>query len=124
MNCIISVTMVNVDTKEEVILVRKNSKNRCHFNEWLSYRDYEIQLRFDYNGKPNEPPTLDADIRKKTTGELIKKGPWHHTDAKYDASSNTHIYIFRFEDLELRLSIITTAATDQPFTVRVGKPKS
>jgi hypothetical protein len=124
MNYIISVTMVNVDTKEEVVLVTKRGKDRCYFNEWFSYKNYEIQLRFDYNGKPDDPPMLDADIRNTTTSELVKKGPWHHTEAKHDAVSNTNIYTFKFDGLELRLSIITTAATDQLFKVTVGKPKS
>jgi glyceraldehyde-3-phosphate dehydrogenase/erythrose-4-phosphate dehydrogenase len=124
MNYIISVTMVNTETKEEVLLTTKKGKTRCHFNEWFSYDDYEIQLRFDYNDNPYKSPTLDADIRKKTTGKLIKKGPWHHTEAKYDAVSNIHIYTFRFDGLELRLSITTMTAAEQLFTAKVGKSKS
>jgi hypothetical protein len=106
---IISVTMVNIDTKEEEVLFTMKG-SRCRFKKSFHYKNYEIQLRLDHNGKPDESPMLDADIRNTTTGELIKKGPWHHTEPKHDTASNINIYAFKFDGLELRLSLITTWA--------------
>jgi hypothetical protein len=125
MNYIISVAMVNADTKEEEVLDTKEG-SRCFFKKRFRYKNYEIQLRLDHNRKPDEPPMLDADIDDITTGEHLssKRSQWHHTEAKRDDASKTDVYTFKFDGLELRLSIITTAATDQLFKVTVGKPKS
>jgi len=112
--------MVNNDTKEEEVLYERRG-SRCRFKRWFPYKNYEIQLRLDYNGKPNEAPILDADIRDTTTGKLVKRDLWHHTEVKHDAASNTDSYIFKFDSLVLRFCIITTAALDQSFRVAVGK---
>jgi len=121
MSYIISVTMVDAETNEKEVLYERNNK-RCRFKKWFRYKNYAIQLRLDYNGKLNVPPVLDADIKDTTTDELIKKGPWHHTEKKHDPKLNMDIYDFKFESLILRLYTITTAATDQSISVTVGKP--
>lgn len=110
MKYVISVKMVNLDTKEEEELYKREGNDRCQFKEWFTYKNYKIQLRLDYNGKPNEAPILDADVKDTTTDKLIKKGPWHHTEAKHDTKSNINIYAFKFDCLELRLYLITTWA--------------
>lgn len=112
MKYIISVKMVKLDTKEEEELYMREGNDRCQFKEWFTYKNYKIQLRFDYNGKPNEAPILDADVKDTTTGKLIKNGPWHHTKVKHDATSNTYIYPWKFAGLELRIFLITTWAID------------
>jgi hypothetical protein len=112
MKYILSVKMVNLGTKEEEELYKREGNDRCQFKEWFTYKNYKIQLRLDYNGKPNETPMLDADIDNLTTGEhLCPKGEqWHRTEQKHDATSDTNVYDFKFEGLELRLSLITTWA--------------
>jgi len=103
--------VVNVDTKEEETLYKRKGNDRCQFKEWFTYKNYQIQLRLDYNGNLNEAPILDADVKDMTTGKIIKKSPpWHNTEAKYDATSKINIYAFKFDGLELQLSIITTWA--------------
>lgn len=114
--------MVNAVTRQEETLHRIRG-SRCHFMDWFCYKDYDIQLRFDYDGNPNEPPTLDADIKIAKTGELVKHGPWHHTEAKWDAALNMNMYDFKYEALLLRFSTVTTRATDITFDVLVGKPQ-
>lgn len=117
--------MVNADTKEEEVLDTKEG-SRCFFKKRFRYKNYEIQLRLDHNRKLDEPPMLDADIDNITTGEHLcsERSQWHHTGTKRDDASKTDIYTFKFDGLELRLSIVTTAATDQLFKVTVGKPRS
>lgn len=117
--------MVNADTKEEETLYTIMG-SRCFFKKRFRYKNYKIQLRLDYNQKPEEQPMLDADIDNIATGEHIcpSKSQWHHTEAKRDAASKTDIYTFKFERLILRLSIVTTAGTEQLFRVTVDKPRS
>ena len=123
MKYVISVKMVNVDTKEEEIFYKRESRDRCQFKEWFAYKNYRIQLRLDYNGNLNEAPTLDADIDDTITGEHLPKGTWHHAEAKHNATSNTNIYTFKFAGLELRLSIITTWAMGFGVDAIIGKPQ-
>jgi len=104
---LISVRMVNLDTGEEAVL-HKGEHSRCHFKEWFSHKNYEIQLRLDWKDISNGEPKLDADIYDKTTGRLIRKGPWHHTKIEYDAQAKRKTYTFDFEDLKQRLYIIRT----------------
>ena len=99
--------MVNLDTCEEAILYTREH-NRCHFREWFSYKNYEIQLRLDWKDISNGEPKLDADIKDKNTDRLIRKGRWHHTKIEYDAQAKRKTYTFDFEDLKLRLYIIRT----------------
>lgn len=121
MKYFISVKMVNVDTKEEEILYKREGTDRCRFKEWFTYKNYRIQLRLDYNGNLNEAPTLDADIDDVTTGEHLPKGTWHHTEAKHDTVSKTDVYTWKFEGLELRLSIVTTWALSYGADAIIGK---
>jgi hypothetical protein len=115
--------MVDAETGKETVLSKKKD-SRCFFVDWFPFKNYEIQLRLDYNGKPNVSPTLDADIRDVATGKLIPKGrPWHNTEKKHDPKLNMDIYDFKgFDSLILRLYIVTTAATDQSISVTVRKP--
>jgi hypothetical protein len=109
MSYVVTVKMVNLDTgQEEELYSRPHSE--CQFRKWFPYKNYEIQLRLDYNGKPHEAPVLDADIKDTNTGKLIKKGPWHNTEAKHDTTSNTYIYPWKFDGLELRIFLKTTWA--------------
>jgi hypothetical protein len=101
------VVLVDLDTGEETILKGKE-RSRCFFVDWFSYKNYEIQLRLDYNENPSVDPVLDADIRDSATKQLVKKGAWHHTYKEHDSQSNMNIYTFTFEDLTLRLYTKTT----------------
>jgi len=123
MSYFISVKMVNVDTKEEEVLHKIKGRDRIQFKEWFAYKNYKIQLRLDYNRKPDEPPMLDADIDNITTGEHLcsKRSQWHHTEAKRDDASKTDVYTFKFDGLELRLSIITTRAINFSIDAIIGK---
>ncbi len=73
---------------------------------WVTYKNYKIQLRLDNNNDSTVDPILDADIKDATTGEPIKKGAWHHTEKMLDAQSNAQIYFFKFEDLPLKLKVV------------------
>ena len=101
--------MVNLDTNEEEVLSERKYK-RCRFKEWFRYKNYEIQLRWDFKHIANDEPMLKADIKDKTTGKLLEKGKriWHHTEMKYDTQPKRKIYTFDFESLRLRLYIIRT----------------
>jgi len=109
----ISVRMVNLDTNEEEVLSEKKYKKRCRFKEWFRYKNYEIQLRWDSEDIANGEPKLDADIKDKTTGKLLKgKRIWHQTEMKYDTQAKRKTYTFDFEGLRLRLYIIRTMRKD------------
>jgi len=117
--------MVNVDAGEETVLFkRKKSKgedSRCFFREWFPFKNYEVQLRLDYNGKPNVDPTLDVDIRNK--GTLIEKGSWHHTEKKYDPKLNMYIYDFKgFDNLAFRVYTRTTLEMTIKSDTTICKP--
>jgi hypothetical protein len=110
MSYLVSVRIVNLDTKEEEVLYERQYK-RCWFAKQLSYKNYEIQLRWDFKDIQNGEPVLDADIKDKTTGkslEIRRCPPWHHTEMKYDTQADRKIYDFEFDNLRLRLYIIRT----------------
>jgi hypothetical protein len=120
--------MVDVETgKETVLSKRKNAKgkdSRCFFVDWFPFKGYEIQLRLDYDGKPNVSPTLDVDIRDVATGKLIPKVClWHNIEKKHDPKLNMDIYNFKgFDSLAFRVFTITDAVADQLFSVTPRKP--
>lgn len=129
MNYITKVTMVNLDTQQETVLLkRKNSKGKdstCFFMDWFPYKNYEIQFRLDWNGKTTVVPTLDVDIRDATTKKPIKNGIWHHVEKRHDPQSNMDIYDFKgFDSLALRFYTITDAAADQLVTFTVGREET
>ena len=103
----VEVTLVDVNTGKETVLHKKKKSNgeysRCFFMESFTYNNYEIQLRLDYNWKPDEDPTLDLDTTDVTTGKVIKTETGHHTKKTYDPKSKRFIYDFNFGTLHLRL---------------------
>lgn len=102
---IVEMKLINIDTKEEMLLFERKG-SRCHFANELTNCDYIIQLRVDWDDIKNSDPLLDADIYRNIFGRKGKKiryGSWHHTEKKYDQDSNNTIYLFRFENLQLRL---------------------
>jgi hypothetical protein len=121
----VSVRIVNLGTnKEEVLCEREDSGYR--FAKWFTYKNYEIQLRFNLQEILNGEPMLKADIKDKTTGELIKtskKSEWHHTPMKHDAQANRKIYDFKFHDLSLRLYIIRKMATSFSGSMTIAEQK-
>lgn len=111
MKHLITVKLINADTKEEEILYKREGTDRCRFKKWITYRNYRIQLRLDYNGSLDETPILDADIYDIATNKPIPrdaKCTWHHTTLKRDQSNK--VYSWKFERLELNLSMVTTWA--------------
>jgi hypothetical protein len=97
--------LVNIDSKEEMTLYEREG-SRCFFNENISFGEYIITLRADWDDVKNGDPVLDADIYKNVSGKKrkkIKNGPWHHTEKEYDKDTNRLIYDFNFQNLNLRL---------------------
>lgn len=122
MNTILEVTLIDEKGNERPLKWKKNS--HCLFMEPFGHGDYEIHLRLDLKDMMNGDPVLDADIKDKKTGKMIKKeSPWHHTQKKYNPKLNKELYTFKFTDLQLRFSSITTRATDVVITLLVGPPK-
>lgn len=122
MSDFVSVRIVNLDTNEEKVLYERED-SECRFLEPFSYKNYEIQLRFHLEEIINGEPTLDADIKDKTTGKCLSKREgardgWHHTQA------NEKIYDFRFDDLRLRLSIIRTMRVSFSGSLTVKEQKT
>ncbi len=120
MSYMISVRLFDYDENEEEVLHEKEG-SRCRFKKKFVHKNYEIQLRLDWNNIPNKDPTLDADIKDRNTGIRLKEGRWHHTDPKFDPQLGTKIYHFQFEDLELRLSAIKTMGIDYGVSVVLKK---
>lgn len=117
----ISVTLVDLDTGEEEVLYEIERKRRCSFKKPFSYKDYSIQLRLDWKDIANGDPMLDANIYDRNTNEEIRRGPWHHTECKFDAHAGRKIYAFTFENIRLRLYIIRTMATSYQLDVVLKK---
>jgi hypothetical protein len=109
MSYMLSVRTHDIDTGREEVLHERPCRKRCRFAKWFTYKNYEIQLRLDFEDIQNGEPMLDADIRDKTTGKF-QKGKGHHTEMKCDAEAGRKIYSFEFDDLRLRLYIIRTMA--------------
>lgn len=120
---IINVTVINtVDGTEEKLCEIKDSK--CLFCKEFDYKDYVICLRLDWRDIRNSEPTLDADIwrKPKNRKNRLRKGPWHHTEKKFDLNIGRYIYTFEFESLKLCLGTKTTAASNILCDVRIVKP--
>lgn len=117
---IVSVTMIDIDTGEEKKL-REREGSKCHFREKIELENNWIQLRVDWGDIRNEEPILDADIYSKTTGKKIKNGPWHQNEKKLDSNTGQRIYIFKFENLILKLGTRTTIAKDMKCDIRFSK---
>ena len=136
MSCIVKVTMANVDTGEETVLIKKeNSKredSRCFFVDWFPFKncevspfkDYEVQLRIDDNNTSNVDPILDVDIRDKDTLENLPKDPkWHHKHKTYDPKLDRYIYDFKgFANLEFRVYTKITRELTKISNAKVYKP--
>lgn len=102
---ILSMKLVNIDNNEEMPLFERTG-SRCHFNKEICFCDYIIYLRVDWGCIKNSDPVLDADIYRNISGskgKRIKNGSWHHTEKRYDQDSNRIIYLFKFQNLQLRL---------------------
>lgn len=102
---ILSMKLVNVDTGEEKPLFER-AGSRCHFNEDIFFGDYVINLRVDWGDIRNSDPVLDANIYRNISGSKGKRkktGSWHHTEKRYDQDSRRMIYLFKFQNLQLRL---------------------
>ncbi|MBW2631238.1 MAG: hypothetical protein JRC90_05665 [Deltaproteobacteria bacterium] len=108
---VLSMKLMNIDSKEEMLLYEREGSSRCLFNEDILFGEYLITLRVDWGDIRNGDPVLDADIYKNISGRKKKKirnGPWHHTKKEYDKHSNCLIYEFNFQKLILRLMSQTT----------------
>lgn len=122
---IVKVEMINCDNGENEVLHEKNSKERCRFMKKLHYKNYEIQLRLDYNFKPTETPILDADIRDTTTDKFLPKNSFqHNTPKRHDPELNMDIYDFRFQGLIMRLYTVTTSQIQIHSNAFVDKVKT
>ena len=102
---ILSLTLVNIDTNEEMLLFQR-PESRCHFTQEIKTDDHIIYLRVDWTDIRNSDPTLDAEVYSNVSGkrgEKLRYGPWHHTERKYDNDSNSIIYLFKFGNMQLRL---------------------
>jgi len=111
MSYLIDVTLIDVTTgEEEKLFVRK--ERRCHFKKPIYYKNYEINLRLDWEDcgyVSKKEPILDADIKDINTGKMLSKGaPWHHTRKEYDQKAGMETYNFRFQDLEIQLALKRT----------------
>jgi hypothetical protein len=104
---LISIKMIDKETKKEEVLY-KRPHSRCHFKEWFAYETYKIQLRLDWDDIANGEPMLDADIIDLTSGNRVRNGNWHHTSVTIDPNSKMKTYVFRFQNLEMELSVIKT----------------
>jgi hypothetical protein len=105
---IVKVTLTDLETGTQTVLTRKKSwcgkkDSRCFFMERIPHKNYSIQLRLDTNDNPSVDPILDANIFDQT-GKEIKKGSWHHTQKEYNSQTNSYIYTFKFEELQLLLT--------------------
>jgi hypothetical protein len=122
MNEITKVEMIDAETGKEEVLYERDNKKRIRFMKMFRYKNYEIQLRLDYNFKPTVPPILDADIRDLSTNEFLPKNSFqHNTPKKHDPILNMDIYDFSFAGLTLRLFTRTTATAEQHISFTVGK---
>jgi hypothetical protein len=106
---IVNVTLTDLETGKQTVLARKKSwggkkDSRCFFMERIPHKNYSIQLSLDTNDNPSVDPVLDANIFDQT-GKEIQKGSWHHTQKEYNSQTNTNIYTFKFEELQLLLNI-------------------
>jgi hypothetical protein len=104
---ILSMILVNIDTSEEQLLFEKKG-SKCHFANEIRTEDYIIYLRVDWSDIKNTDPVLDADIYRNILGKrgnnpIKTKSSWHHTEKTYDLASDSMIYNFNFENLQLRL---------------------
>ena len=120
---IINVTIINMaDGVESKLFEIKGS--RCHFHKEFNYQDYIIQLRLDWGDVAHGEPVLDADIwcGPKNKKNRLRNGPWHHAEKVFDSACRRYIYIFKFENLKLRLGTKITAAKNIKCDVRVVKP--
>ena len=102
---ILSMKLVDIDTKEEMLLFEREG-SRCHFSKEFLFGNYIINLRMDWGDIKNGDPVLDADIYRNISGskgKRIKNGAWHHTEKRYDQDSRRIIYVFNFKNLQLRL---------------------
>lgn len=119
---ILSVTLIDLETRKETVLTRKKNwkgtDSRCFFNEWIEHKNYRIQLRLDTNDNPSVDPVLDADIIELATGKKIKNGTWHHTQKEYNSQTNSYIYTFKFEELQLLLNF--AIAYHQKLSEKIG----
>ncbi|MCW4001497.1 MAG: hypothetical protein NWE93_14800 [Candidatus Bathyarchaeota archaeon] len=102
-----SVALIDLETGKKTPLTRKKSwsgkkDSRCFFMEGIHYKNYSIQLRLDPNDNPSVDPVLDANIYDQA-GNEIEKGSWHHTEKEYNSETNSRIYTFKFEELQLLL---------------------
>ena len=104
----VSVTLEDIKTGKKELLYEKERCKKISFKKVFPFEGYDIQLRLDWDDLVNGEPRLDADIRDKKTGKMIKKGKWHHTDPIFDINEGRIIYNFVFETLHLRLGVIKT----------------
>lgn len=117
--------MINADNGEEEVLYLRNDKTRCRFKQWFKFKNFEIQLRLDYNNMLTVPPILDADIRDAETKEDLPKGVWHNTPPRYDPELKMTIYEFKgFDSLVLRFYTLTTSAINLSSSATICEPES
>lgn len=101
---ITEIKIIDIDTGKEYIPSEKPDRKQ-HFINTFQFNNYHIQLRLDWSDIRNGEPTLDADIwiQNKNKKESIKKGPWHHTEKKFEKKIMYYVYKFKFENFELTL---------------------
>jgi len=107
-----SVTLIDIKTNEEISLFER-SGSCCHFRKTIIYKNYFIQLRFDWRDTDKYgEPVLDADIWTEVSGKKVfkRKGAWHHTKKETDSKTGQWKYTFKFENLELHLTTKKTIA--------------
>ena len=120
MSTLVSIKLYDPETGiEKELFPRKGNRN--YFMESFIHKNYEINLRLDYQKtgySHDKEPILDADIRNIETRKMLpKKEPWHHTKKSYDPKVGMETYLFEFEGLELRLIVKRTMA--KTFTLDV-----
>jgi hypothetical protein len=105
---IVSAEATDSRTSNKYSLGTKSGSN-CQFFDRFPTRNYEIQLRLDWNEVDSDGnPMLDADVYLPGETKPIKesvKFPSHHTPKLKDQSTGLYIYEFTFDGTELSFRV-------------------
>ncbi len=120
---IVEAKVIDHKTGEEEDLIQKPDYKKkfsaCFFKKTrIQYKEYEIQLRFDFSDKDRYgDPTLDVDFYKN--GKEIRLEPHHILKTRDD---NLAAYRFEFDDIEMILKLKLTKVITLACKVYIVKP--
>ena len=118
---IVSIKLIDVKSSNEILLKPKEN-SRCDFAE-VVLGDYKIQFRLDWGDIRNGEPVLDTDILIISTNVwLPKSDPSHHTEKKYDPSTQTYTYKYASQELEWHFILKKTVQQDIPSNSEIVNP--